>query len=203
MNADGEVGTGWTYSPCDVSAMLGSIDLALGTFRDHKDSWKALMRNGMSKDLSWDAAAEQYEQIFEWAMMDPAHRFDWCQSWPKLGIFMSIQSCEMPPNFRSPARRFWGLHLLRHYVIHDVLCNLALQNVLKDVIPYTIYRVSAESFGLTITGLSPAVVIGNGSERPTIMKRYSNGLAHNGLQIEKQADLGLDSKNLSIEKHYI
>ena len=74
--ADGEIGTGWTYSPCDVGAMLGSVDLALETFRNHKKSWAALMRNGMQKDLSWDKAAEQYEQIFEWAMMDPPARYD-------------------------------------------------------------------------------------------------------------------------------
>ena len=62
---------------------------------------------------------------------------------------------------------------------------------MKDVVPYTIYRVSAESFGLMTTVLSLAVVIGNGYECPIIMKRYSNDLARNGLQTEKQAGLGL------------
>jgi starch synthase len=28
------------------------------------------MKRGMSKDHTWDNAAEQYEQIFEWAFVD-------------------------------------------------------------------------------------------------------------------------------------
>lgn len=28
------------------------------------------MRRGMEKDFSWNKAAEQYEQIFEWAKVD-------------------------------------------------------------------------------------------------------------------------------------
>jgi len=73
---DGKVGTGWTYSPCDVPAMLDAVDLALTTYRSHPDSWEALMLSGMSQDLSWNKAAEQYEQIFEWAFMDPPARAD-------------------------------------------------------------------------------------------------------------------------------
>ena len=54
--------------------MMGAIDLALTTYREHRASWEALMRNGMAKDLSWNRAAEQYEQIFAWAFMDPPAR---------------------------------------------------------------------------------------------------------------------------------
>lgn len=54
--------------------MLQAVDLALKTFHGHEDSWRVLMQEGMSKDLSWNRAAEQYEQVFNWAFMDPPAR---------------------------------------------------------------------------------------------------------------------------------
>lgn len=75
FHAEGEsTGTGWTYTPCDVGAMLAALDLALQTYHNHRESWQGLMRSGMNKDLTWDRAAQQYEQIFEWAFMDPPAR---------------------------------------------------------------------------------------------------------------------------------
>ena len=75
MAAEGEsMGTGWTFAPPDVPAMLGAVDLALTTYREHRESWEELIRNGMRQDLSWNRAAEQYEQIFTWAFMDPPVR---------------------------------------------------------------------------------------------------------------------------------
>ena len=37
----------------------------------NREDWGALIRNGMTSDLSWDRAAKDYEQIFNWALMDP------------------------------------------------------------------------------------------------------------------------------------
>ena len=37
----------------------------------NRKDWAALIRNGMTSDLSWDRAAKDYEQIFNWALMDP------------------------------------------------------------------------------------------------------------------------------------
>ncbi len=37
----------------------------------NKGDWGALINNGMTSDLSWDRAAKDYEQIFNWALMDP------------------------------------------------------------------------------------------------------------------------------------
>lgn len=51
--------------------MLAAVDNALVTFREHKESWSALMRNGMAQDLSWDRSAVEYERIFGWALLDP------------------------------------------------------------------------------------------------------------------------------------
>ncbi|XP_031496035.1 soluble starch synthase 1, chloroplastic/amyloplastic [Nymphaea colorata] len=71
---DGEGrGTGWAFSPLSKEAMLGTLRIAIETYRDHKASWERLMKRGMKRDSSWQNAAVQYEQIFEWALMDPPY----------------------------------------------------------------------------------------------------------------------------------
>ncbi|KAJ7543722.1 hypothetical protein O6H91_09G050100 [Diphasiastrum complanatum] len=67
------LGTGWTFSPISKEAFMGALRTAIGTYRDHGDSWKGIMCRGMSQDFSWDRAALQYEQVFEWAMIDPPY----------------------------------------------------------------------------------------------------------------------------------
>lgn len=68
------IGTGWTFTPPESDPMMQALDLALQTFREYPESWQDLMRNGMKQDLSWNRSAQQYEQIFQWAMMDPPVR---------------------------------------------------------------------------------------------------------------------------------
>ena len=63
-------GTGWTFSPCTVDAFTSTLGQALDTYRHHKDSFKELQARGMVRDSSWDKAAQEYEQIFEWAKVD-------------------------------------------------------------------------------------------------------------------------------------
>ena len=68
------IGTGWTFTPPESEPMVQTLDLALQTFREYPESWQDLMRSGMKQDLSWNRSAQQYEQIFQWAMMDPPVR---------------------------------------------------------------------------------------------------------------------------------
>ncbi|CAI5959059.1 unnamed protein product [Closterium sp. NIES-65] len=60
----------WTFSPLTKEAMMGALWTAIQTYREHKDSWARVMERGMLQDMSWNKAAEQYEQIFGWAMQD-------------------------------------------------------------------------------------------------------------------------------------
>lgn len=70
-SADAAVtGTGWTFSPCTVDAFISTLGQALDTYRNHPDSFKDLQSRGMVRDSSWDKAAQEYEQIFEWAKVD-------------------------------------------------------------------------------------------------------------------------------------
>lgn len=66
-------GTGWTFSPAEKWAMLGALEIAVDTYRHHKDSWAGIQQRGMTQDFTWGHSAEQYEQIFEWALMDPPY----------------------------------------------------------------------------------------------------------------------------------
>lgn len=66
-------GTGWTFSPLSVEGMMGAMWTAIATYREQKDSWRGIMLRGMSSDMSWERAALQYEQVFQWALMDPPY----------------------------------------------------------------------------------------------------------------------------------
>ena len=71
-HAEGEnIGTGWTFTPPEVGPMMGAMANALETFHSYPDSWQKLMRSGMAQDLSWDRAARNYEELFEWTFNDP------------------------------------------------------------------------------------------------------------------------------------
>ncbi|KAG4130976.1 hypothetical protein ERO13_D09G179600v2 [Gossypium hirsutum] len=66
-------GTGWTFSPLTKESMLEALRTAIMTYRDHKSTWEALMRRGMQRDFTWETAAIHYEQVFEWACIDPPY----------------------------------------------------------------------------------------------------------------------------------
>jgi starch synthase len=57
-------GTGFKFTEYSGEALLATIRAALHAFRD-KESWQALMRNGMNKDFSWTASAREYVKIYE------------------------------------------------------------------------------------------------------------------------------------------
>ncbi|CAM8932174.1 unnamed protein product [Rhodiola kirilowii] len=63
-------GTGWAFSPLAVESMLGALRIAFGTFRDYKSSWEGIMKRGMEQDYTWENAAVQYEQVFDWVFFD-------------------------------------------------------------------------------------------------------------------------------------
>ncbi|KAG0566283.1 hypothetical protein KC19_7G052100 [Ceratodon purpureus] len=66
-------GTGWTFSPLSKAAMMGCLWGAIFAFRNDKEGWARMQMRGMEKDMSWTRSALQYEQVFEWAMIDPPY----------------------------------------------------------------------------------------------------------------------------------
>ncbi len=63
-NARTGKGTGFKFSEYSGEALLLTVEEALRAFRD-QTSWQMLMRNGMSKDFSWNASAKEYGRTYE------------------------------------------------------------------------------------------------------------------------------------------
>lgn len=62
---------GWTFEFADSGRFRTAIGDALYTFREHRDSFRGLQERGMQQDLSWEHAAELYEDVllqakFQW-----------------------------------------------------------------------------------------------------------------------------------------
>ena len=57
-------GTGFKFSEYTGEALLDTVKLALKAYQD-TSSWQRLMRNGMSKDFSWNASAREYVRVYE------------------------------------------------------------------------------------------------------------------------------------------
>ncbi|XP_027359278.1 granule-bound starch synthase 2, chloroplastic/amyloplastic-like isoform X2 [Abrus precatorius] len=66
-----ESGLGWTFDSAETNKLINALGNCLLTFRQYKTSWEGLQRRGMTQDLSWDNAAQQYEEVlvaakFQW-----------------------------------------------------------------------------------------------------------------------------------------
>lgn len=58
------VGTGWTFDSAETHKLIDAMGHAIGTYRDHRDSFRGIQARGFERDLSWDHAAELYEDRF-------------------------------------------------------------------------------------------------------------------------------------------
>nr|AOP12455.1 starch synthase II [Musa acuminata AAA Group] len=58
-----ETGLGWTFKRAEANKMIEALGHCLNTYRNYKDSWEGLQRRGMMQDLSWDNAAQRYEDV--------------------------------------------------------------------------------------------------------------------------------------------
>ncbi|KAM0927175.1 hypothetical protein ACQ4PT_003260 [Festuca glaucescens] len=59
----GNAGLGWTFDRADAGMMIDALGHCLNTYWNYKESWRGLQARGMSQDLSWDHAAELYENV--------------------------------------------------------------------------------------------------------------------------------------------
>lgn len=58
-----ESGYGWTFDSAEANKLINALANCLLTYREYKNSWEGLQRRGMTRDLSWDRAAENYEEV--------------------------------------------------------------------------------------------------------------------------------------------
>jgi len=57
-------GTGFKFEKFDAKELLKAIQRALKVFHQPEE-WKKLMRNGMTKDFSWEHSAKQYVNLYK------------------------------------------------------------------------------------------------------------------------------------------
>ncbi|GFQ02147.1 granule-bound starch synthase 2 chloroplastic/amyloplastic [Phtheirospermum japonicum] len=58
-----ETGLGWTFPKAETNELINALGNCLLTYREYKTSWEGLQRRGMTRDLSWDNAAQSYEEV--------------------------------------------------------------------------------------------------------------------------------------------
>ncbi|KAG7985368.1 hypothetical protein I3843_03G022200 [Carya illinoinensis] len=58
-----ESGLGWTFDSADANKLIHALGNCLLTYREYKQSWEGLQKRGMMQDLSWDNAAQNYEEV--------------------------------------------------------------------------------------------------------------------------------------------
>jgi starch synthase len=60
--------TGFTFDGYSADDFWNALRGALHIYRVDPDSWRALQRQGMAADFSWQASARAYQQVYEWAV---------------------------------------------------------------------------------------------------------------------------------------
>ncbi|KAI8541656.1 hypothetical protein RHMOL_Rhmol08G0079300 [Rhododendron molle] len=58
-----ESGLGWTFDSAETGKLIHALGNCLLTYREYKKSWEGIQRRGMMQDLSWDHAAQNYEEV--------------------------------------------------------------------------------------------------------------------------------------------
>lgn len=56
-------GVGWTFDRAKTHKLVHALGNCLLTYREYKSSWEGIQRRGMMRDLSWDNAAQSYEEV--------------------------------------------------------------------------------------------------------------------------------------------
>ncbi len=59
-------GTGFSFSNIEKGDLLWALRRAAGLYREEPKTWKALQKNAMTADFSWDRSARDYEEVYNW-----------------------------------------------------------------------------------------------------------------------------------------
>ncbi|MEA3640525.1 MAG: glycogen synthase GlgA [Lamprobacter sp.] len=66
--------TGFLFDSADAEALWSAIERALRLHREEPATWRRLMQNGMTRDLSWEASAKSYQAFYEEALASRAQQ---------------------------------------------------------------------------------------------------------------------------------
>uniref|UniRef100_A0A0A9DQ75 starch synthase n=1 Tax=Arundo donax TaxID=35708 RepID=A0A0A9DQ75_ARUDO len=59
----GDAGLGWTFNRAEANKLIEALGHCLDTYRNYRESWRGIQARGMAQDLSWEHAAQLYEEI--------------------------------------------------------------------------------------------------------------------------------------------
>jgi starch synthase len=60
--------TGFTFAHYSADDFWNALRAALHGWRTDAEGWRALQRQGMTTDYSWQTSARAYQQVYEWAI---------------------------------------------------------------------------------------------------------------------------------------
>ncbi|MEJ2393619.1 MAG: glycogen synthase GlgA [Candidatus Thiodiazotropha sp.] len=63
--------TGFVFENPDAGSLWGALEHAIHFYRRSDTDWEILARTGMRQDLSWEASAQHYLEIYRTAIKDP------------------------------------------------------------------------------------------------------------------------------------
>jgi starch synthase len=58
-------GTGFLFDKYDAKELLNTVRKAIYIFRNDKQKWYTMMKNGMSLDFSWKVSAMKYMNLYK------------------------------------------------------------------------------------------------------------------------------------------
>ncbi len=61
-------GVGFKFSDATADALYNTIGWACSTWYDRYSDIEAMRRNAMSRDFTWKASSDKYEQVYKWAI---------------------------------------------------------------------------------------------------------------------------------------
>ena len=60
----GSDATGFKFRHYTAEGLIWAVDRAIGLYRDFPKEWRAMQRNGMQRDFSWDVSAREYVKVY-------------------------------------------------------------------------------------------------------------------------------------------
>ncbi len=63
--------TGFVFDNADGSSLWGAVEHAINFYRRSRTDWEILAHTGMQQDLSWEASAQHYLELYQTAIEDP------------------------------------------------------------------------------------------------------------------------------------
>ncbi|MBO5513153.1 MAG: glycogen synthase GlgA [Mogibacterium sp.] len=66
----GENANGFSFKDFNAEGLYNTVELALGLYYDHKDTWAHLVQNAMAMNFGWEESAAEYRKLYSNLLTD-------------------------------------------------------------------------------------------------------------------------------------